>query len=77
VAGHDVLTEPHVVRREVGAALQDAGLDAMATGRELLVLQARLHGFHGSEPARRASELVELVGLSDAADRRIKTYSGG
>jgi len=77
VAGHDVLTEPHVVRREVGAALQDAGLDAMATGRELLVLQARLHGFHGSEPARRASELLELVGLTDAADRRIKTYSGG
>jgi len=49
----------------------------MATGRELLVLQARLHGFHGSEPARRASELLELVGLTDAADRRIKTYSGG
>src|SRR5919198_102499 len=77
VAGHDVLAEPHEVRRAVGVALQEAGLDALATGRELLVLQARLHGFHGAEPARRASDLLELVGLSDAADRRIKKYLGG
>jgi ABC-2 type transport system ATP-binding protein len=77
VAGHDVLREPHEVRRAVGVALQEAGLDVLATGRELLILQARLYGFHGPEPARRAAELLELVGLTDAADRRIKTYSGG
>jgi ABC-2 type transport system ATP-binding protein len=77
VAGHDVLSDPHEVRRTVGVALQEAGLDALATGRELLILQARLHGFHGTEPARRAAELLELVGLTDAADRLTKTYSGG
>jgi ABC-2 type transport system ATP-binding protein len=58
-------------------ALQEAGLDALATGRELLVLQARLYGFGGQEPARRAQGMLDLVGLADAADRRVKTYSGG
>ncbi|HEX9411450.1 MAG TPA: ATP-binding cassette domain-containing protein [Actinomycetota bacterium] len=77
VAGHDVLAKPHDVRRAVGVALQEAGLDGLATGRELLVLQGKLHGFHGTEPAKRASEMLELVGLTDAANRRIKTYSGG
>src|SRR5438093_983275 len=77
VGGHDVLADPHEVRRAVGVALQEAGLDALATGRELLILQARLYGFRGTEPTKRADRLLELVGLTDAADRRIKTYSGG
>ncbi len=50
------------MRRRIGVALQDAGLDGMATGRELLVLQARLHGLAGQAPARRAAELLELRG---------------
>ena len=58
-------------------ALQEAGLDALATGRELLTLQAQLFGLRGSEAKRRAAELLELVGLVDAADRQTKTYSGG
>ncbi|HXH20430.1 MAG TPA: ATP-binding cassette domain-containing protein [Dehalococcoidia bacterium] len=77
VAGFDVYRQQHEVRRSIGVALQEAGLDALATGRELLVLQAQLYGFRRSEAARRAAELLELVGLEEAADRQIKTYSGG
>jgi ABC-2 type transport system ATP-binding protein len=77
VAGFDVVAQPTAVRRAIGVALQEAGLDARATGRELLELQARLQGMRGREPAKRSAELLELVGLSDAGDRRIQTYSGG
>ncbi len=77
VAGCDVAAEPHEVRRHIGVALQDAGLDGMATGRELLALQGRLYGLRGSEPTRRAEALLALVGLTEAADRLVKTYSGG
>jgi ABC-2 type transport system ATP-binding protein len=77
VAGFDVAAEPHEVRRHIGVALQDAGLDGMATGRELLTLQGRLYGLRGSEPTRRAEALLGLVGLTEAADRLVKTYSGG
>src|SRR6202008_1461120 len=57
--------------------LQDAGLDPRQTGRELLVLQGRLFELSATEAAARAVELLELVELTDAADRRIKGYSGG
>ena len=77
VAGMDVVRQAQQVRRTIGVALQDAGLDGKATGRELLELQARLYGVGGSEPSQRARRLLELVGLADAADRRINTYSGG
>jgi ABC-2 type transport system ATP-binding protein len=77
VAGLDVAREPDAVRHRIGVALQEAGLDPRQTGRELLVLQARLFGVSPSEAARRAEELLELVELEDAADRRIKGYSGG
>jgi ABC-2 type transport system ATP-binding protein len=77
VAGFDVYSNQHEIRRSIGVALQEAGLDALATGRELLGLQARLYGLSGSEAARRAGDLLELVGLQEAADRQIKTYSGG
>jgi ABC-2 type transport system ATP-binding protein len=77
VGGFDVAREGHEVRRVIGVALQEAGLDQLATGRELLVLQANLHGLRGGEAARRAAEMLALLGLTQAADRRIKTYSGG
>ncbi len=77
VAGLDVATQPDDVRRRIGVALQEAGLDPRQTGRELLVLQARLFGNSKTEAMRRAGELLELVDLVDAADRRVKGYSGG
>jgi ABC-2 type transport system ATP-binding protein len=77
VAGIDVAREPDAVRRKIGVALQEAGLDPRQTGRELLELQARLFDMSASEAATRAVELLDLVDLTDAADRRIKGYSGG
>src|SRR5829696_2287768 len=77
VAGVDVSTDPDGARRAIGVALQEAGLDPRQTGRELLVLQARLFGIPGPAAVDRAGELLELVDLVDAADRRIKGYSGG
>jgi ABC-2 type transport system ATP-binding protein len=77
VAGVDVSQHPDEVRKRIGVALQEAGLDPRQTGRELLVLQARLFGLTAPEATRRAVELLELVELEDAADRRIKGYSGG
>ena len=77
VAGVDVMAEPDAARRRIGVALQEAGLDPRQTGRELLVLQARLFGSSSAQAAGRAQELLELVELVDAADRRIKGYSGG
>jgi ABC-2 type transport system ATP-binding protein len=77
VAGLDVAREPDAVRRRIGVALQEAGLDPRQTGRELLVLQGRLFDLSAREAADRAAELLELVELTDAADRPIKGYSGG
>jgi ABC-2 type transport system ATP-binding protein len=77
VAGVDVAGDPDGVRHRIGVALQEAGLDIRQTGRELLVLQGRLFGLSAADAARRAEELLELVELQDAADRRIKGYSGG
>ena len=65
------------MRRKIGVALQEAGLDPRQTGRELLILQSRLFGMTPREAADRAVELLELVELEDAADRLIKGYSGG
>jgi ABC-2 type transport system ATP-binding protein len=77
VAGVDVAAEPAEVRRRIGVALQEIGLDPVQTGRELLELQCGLYGIRGADVSARTNELLELVGLSDAADRRTKTYSGG
>jgi ABC-2 type transport system ATP-binding protein len=77
VAGVDVAGDPDEVRRRIGVALQEAGLDPRQTGRELLVLQARLFGLSPDEAPERAKSLLALVELENAADRRIKTYSGG
>jgi ABC-2 type transport system ATP-binding protein len=77
VAGLDVAREPDAVRGRIGVALQEAGLDPRQTGRELLILQARLFGLSTPDAAARAQDLLALVELEDAADRRIKGYSGG
>ena len=77
IAGVDVGSNPDGVRRKIGVALQDAGLDPRQTGRELLVLQARLFDASREEAAARATELLDLVDLTDAGDRLTKTYSGG
>jgi len=77
VAGVDVATNPDEARRRIGVALQEAGLDPRQTGRELLVLQARLFGSSRAEATEKAAQLLELVDLVEAADRRIKGYSGG
>lgn len=77
VAGVDIAADPEGVRRRIGVALQEAGLDPRQTGRELLTLHGRLYGFGKAEAATRAEELLELVELEDAADRVTKGYSGG
>lgn len=77
VAGFDIAAQPAAVRRVIGVALQDAGLDMIATGREFLVLTCQLHGMSAKQAKERAAELLNTVGLTDAADRRVKTYSGG
>jgi len=77
VAGADVAHEPDAVRHRIGVALQEAGLDPRQTGRELLVLQSRLFGLSAHEASARTEDLLALVELEDAADRRIKSYSGG
>jgi ABC-2 type transport system ATP-binding protein len=77
VAGIDVARDPDAARHKIGVALQEAGLDPRQTGRELLVLQGRLFGLSAREAGERAEELLVLVELTDAADRRIKGYSGG
>ena len=77
VAGFDVSRDPGQVRLRVGAALQEASLDPIQTGRELLELQARLFALPRPVARRRVEELSELVDLGSAIDRRVKTYSGG
>ncbi|MEQ8840853.1 MAG: ATP-binding cassette domain-containing protein [Acidimicrobiales bacterium] len=77
VAGFDVVKEPTAVRRSIGVALQDAAIDPLMTGTELLRLQAILHGLGGKVADQRCGELLERVGLTAAADRRVGNYSGG
>jgi ABC-2 type transport system ATP-binding protein len=77
VAGEDVVRHPNRVRRAIGYAAQDSGVDWEATGRENLMLQGRVHGMGGTPLRARVAELLELVGLSEAADRIARGYSGG
>jgi ABC-2 type transport system ATP-binding protein len=77
VAGYDVRREQNAVRRTIGYVPQDSGVDQFGTGRENLMLQGRVQGMHGRDLRSRADELLELVGISDAADRIVKNYSGG
>src|SRR5262245_22852042 len=77
VAGYDVLADPVRVRHAIGVVGQKHGSDPEATGRENLVLQGELYGITGGELKRRVAESLERFGLADAADRQVKTYSGG
>ena len=77
VAGHDVVFDAADVRRSIGVALQEAALDPLMTGRELLQLQATLHGIARARAEELARDLLARVGLTRAADRRVGTYSGG
>ena len=77
VAGFDVLRQGPQVRQNIGAALQEAALDPLLTGREHLRLQASLQGLSRTERVRRSEELLTRVGLGEAADRKVRGYSGG
>ena len=77
VAEHDVVRHPNRARRALGYVPQESGIDREATGRENLMLQGRIYGMRGSELNQRVDELLELVGLADAADRIVRGYSGG
>jgi ABC-2 type transport system ATP-binding protein len=77
VAGYDVVKEGPQVRKAIGAALQEAALDPFLSGREHLRLQTTMHGIAGEERRERSDELLTRVGLTEAADRKVKGYSGG
>ena len=77
VAGFDVVRQGPQVRKNIGAALQEAALDPLLTGREHLRLQASLQGLSRAERVRRSEELLTRVGLGEAADRKVRGYSGG
>ena len=77
VAGLDVLAQPGRVRHVIGVVAQRSGADPTATGRENLMLQGRLYGLRGGSVRARADELLDHFGLTEAAGRLVKTYSGG
>ncbi|MGH2896489.1 MAG: ATP-binding cassette domain-containing protein, partial [Solirubrobacteraceae bacterium] len=77
VAGFDVDREPDRVRAHIGYVSQLGGADELASGRENLILQGRLYGGQVASVRARAGELIELLDLSEFADRRVSTYSGG
>jgi ABC-2 type transport system ATP-binding protein len=77
VAGHDIVHEGPAVRGVIGAALQEAALDPLLTGRDHLRLQTTLQGLPKAQRAARGAELLERVGIADAADRKVGGYSGG
>jgi ABC-2 type transport system ATP-binding protein len=77
VGGFDIVRDGSHVRASIGAALQEAALDSILTGREHLMLQATLQGIPKATRQARAQELLERVGLTEAADRRVGGYSGG
>jgi ABC-2 type transport system ATP-binding protein len=77
VGGYDIVKQGSEVRASIGAALQEAALDNILTGREHLLLQATLQGLGKADRTRRADELLERVGLIEAANRRVGGYSGG
>jgi ABC-2 type transport system ATP-binding protein len=77
VAGHDVATEGALVRDAIGAALQEAALDPQLSANEHIRLQGALHGMSKQERTRRGEELLDRVGLTEAAGRKVAGYSGG
>ena len=77
VAGYDVGKEPNAVRGSIGFAMQEVGLDDLATGKDFLVLQGVLYGLAQRTARVRADDMLELVGLTSVAKRKVGTYSGG
>jgi ABC-2 type transport system ATP-binding protein len=77
VGGYDVVKEGPKVRSVIGAALQEAALDPLLTGRDHVRLQSTLQGIPRAERGARADELLTRVGLNEAADRKVRGYSGG
>ncbi len=77
VGGLDVVKHGAEVRRAIGASLQESALDPYLSGSEHMRLQSALHGLGKAERERRATELLERVGLTEAADRKVAGYSGG
>jgi ABC-2 type transport system ATP-binding protein len=77
VAGFDVVASPTEVRRRIGFAMQQAGVDGFATTRELMILQGRLHGLSKREATRRAALLLQVMELEDVAGKRLAVLSGG
>jgi ABC-2 type transport system ATP-binding protein len=77
VEGIDVLARPGQLRHVIGVVAQRSGADPTATGRENLILQGRLYGMRGGSVRARADELLAHFGLTEAAGRLVKTYSGG
>ena len=77
VAGHDVLRHPDRVRRAIGTVGQRSAVDPAATGRENLILQGRVYGLGGRELAARVAALFDRFSLTEAADRIVRTWSGG
>jgi ABC-2 type transport system ATP-binding protein len=77
VAGFDVVQNGSEVRRAIGASLQESALDPFLTAREHMALQSALHGIPRADAQARGTELLERVGLSEAADRKVRGYSGG
>ncbi|MDA0263455.1 MAG: ATP-binding cassette domain-containing protein [Chloroflexi bacterium] len=77
VAGFDVGQDPMAVRKTIGFAMQEVGLDDLSSGLDFLVMQGLLYKLGRKQAKARAAELLELVGLTDVADRKVGTYSGG
>jgi ABC-2 type transport system ATP-binding protein len=77
VAGFDVATREREVRRRIGYVAQESGVDSLATGRENLVLQGHIYRVPPADLRTRVDELLDLFDLREAADRLVRTYSGG
>src|SRR5215469_14518138 len=77
VAGYNVRGRPDRVRRAIGVISQKSGADPLATGRDNVMLQGRLYGMSGSALRHQVASVLSRTDLTDAADRAVKTYSGG
>lgn len=77
VAGYNIDQHPEAVRQHIGVALQDVGLDDLSTARDFLFLQGLLYGLNRNAARQKVNDLLELVGLTSVAGRKVGTYSGG
>ena len=77
VSGYDILREPEKVRQHIGVTFQDIVLDPDLSGREILEVHGKLYRQSKADRQQRIAELVSLVELDDAIDRKVKSYSGG